>query len=209
MNTPGVSTVFSILSVAPGATGPYFRASIFMACVSSPCEVVPLFRTLIVTRSPSHASMVGPGIRPLYVQAAKVIPIPKSTPVVSITSRSNVFSRGPAQAFCWPATPGMFMVERGPPEIVAGPPAAGDGACVVDGAGPAQAYKATGRVKRAKLTASRALIMDRSSRRVRTRPPAGVAVFSHECKSGPTVGARDPGQLSAVVRNEPAVIVSR
>jgi hypothetical protein len=64
MKTPGVSVVLVIVIDVPGGVGPYLRASILKACVSRPWEVVPLLWTLIVTVSPSQASIVGPGRRP-------------------------------------------------------------------------------------------------------------------------------------------------
>src|SRR5438046_7469074 len=62
-----------------------------------------------MTLSPSQASMTGAGMRPLYVQAAKLVPIPRLT-FVSIRSRLNVFTDGPAHVAFWPFTASMFLV---------------------------------------------------------------------------------------------------
>src|SRR5262245_46847521 len=82
-----------------------------------------------MTLSPSHASMTGAGMRPLYVHAAKLVPIPRSI-FLSINSMLNVFRDGPAHVAFWPFTASIFLVvngvasEAGPDCVFAGPHAA-------------------------------------------------------------------------------------
>src|SRR5438093_12912021 len=66
----------------------------------------------MMTLSPSQASMTGAGMRPLYVHAAKLVPMPRLT-LVSIRSRSNVFTDGPAHVAFWPFTASIFLVVNG------------------------------------------------------------------------------------------------
>src|SRR5262245_3317808 len=82
-----------------------------------------------MTLSPSHASMTGAGMRPLYVHAAKLVAIPRSR-FLSINSMLNVFTDGPAQVAFWPFTGSIFLVvngvasEAGADCVFAGPHAA-------------------------------------------------------------------------------------
>src|SRR5262245_61163992 len=82
-----------------------------------------------MTLSPSHASMTGAGMRPLYVHAAKLVPIPRSI-LLSINSMLNVFTDGPAHVAFWPFTASIFLVvngvasEPGADLVFAGPHAA-------------------------------------------------------------------------------------
>src|ERR1051325_1947368 len=79
--------------------------SILRAWLSNPCATVPLFATVILTESPSQASIAGPDDVPLNVHAWVFTPSPRST-IFSAAVRFTILFWGPLpQITSWPIRP--------------------------------------------------------------------------------------------------------